>query len=430
MPRTSEYSFGIQREIGFNSVLEVRYVGSRGSNLMRASDFNQVDIRSNGFGADYNRAINNCRAQGATLAGTGDPLFRCTNASFNAAIPGSVPLLVFPNLAGGGLLTNSTILAGIQSGTPADLAVTYIINALTGTVRFNPNPNIFVADVINNNAYFRYNSLQVELRRRFSKGFWMNANYTFEKELTNGQGTAQGRVEAFLDNLQPNLENSRADYDQTQVFNLSATYDLPFGKGKKWLSGSGSWLDRLVGGWEMTSIARWSTGAPISLVDARGTLNRAGRSGRQTTQTNLTTAQIKALAGVFRTPNGIFFINPSAINRNPDGSLGTGTGRGANGFATSFTGQVFFNNDPGTTSGLERAFLNGPRTLSLDSSVIKNIRINERMRLQLRGELYNVLNHTAFSVGQFLSVNSTSFSQITGLAINPRIVQFAARFEF
>src|SRR5439155_7332887 len=44
VPRTSEYSFGISREIGFNSVFEARYVGSRGTNLMRAADFNQVDI--------------------------------------------------------------------------------------------------------------------------------------------------------------------------------------------------------------------------------------------------------------------------------------------------------------------------------------------------------------------------------------------------
>jgi len=432
VPRTSEYSVGISREIGFNSVFEARYVGSRGSNLIRASDFNQVDIRANGFGADFNRAINNCRAQGATFAGTGDPLFRCTNAGFNPAIPGSVPLTVFPNLAGGGLLTNSTILAGIQSGTPADLAVTYIINALTGTVNFNPNPSIFVSDVVTNGAYFNYNSLQMELRRRLSHGLWMNANYTFEKGLTNGQGTGQTRVEALLDNLQPNLEKSRADYDQTQVFNLSAIYDLPFGKGKRFLGGSSNWLDRLVGGWEVTSIVRWATGAPVTLVDARGTLNRAGRSGRQTAQTNLTTAQIKALAGVFRTPNGIFFINPAAANRNADGSIsGTQTGRAANGFATTFHGQVFFNDDPGTTSGLERAFLNGPRTFNLDSSLIKNVRINETMKIELRGEFFNILNHTQFSVdSQFYSINSTNFSRITSLATSARIMQFAIRLEF
>src|SRR6185295_3104266 len=230
----------------------VRYVGSRSSNMFRASDFNQVDIRANGFGDDFNRAVNNCRAQGATLAGTGDPLFRCTNAAFNPAIPGSVPLTVFPNLASGGLLNNATILSQIQGGVPADLAVTYIINALTGTVKFNANPNIFVADELYNGAFFKYHSMQAEVRRRFSNGLWLNANYTFEKELTNGQGTAQSRVEAFLDNAQPQLEVARADYDQAHVFNFTAIYELPFGKGKKFFGGSGNWADRLLGGWEVT----------------------------------------------------------------------------------------------------------------------------------------------------------------------------------
>ncbi|MGH9972010.1 MAG: TonB-dependent receptor [Pyrinomonadaceae bacterium] len=433
VPRSTEYSIGIQREIGFNSVLEVRYVGSRSSNMFRVLDYNQVDIRTNGFAEDFNRAVNNCRLQGATQAGTGNPLFRCTSIAFNAAIPGSVPLTVFPNLVltGGLSLSGATTLSNVQGGTPADLAVQYIINNQAGTVKFSPNPSIFVADELFNGAFFRYHSLQAELRRRFSGGLWISANYTFEKNLTNGQGTAQGRVEPFLDNLRPELEISRADFDQAHVFNLSTIYELPFGRGKRWLS-DGNWLDRLVGGWQVTSIMRWSSGAPISLVDARGTLNRAARSGRQTALTSLTKDEIKALSGVFVTPNGIFFINPSAVNRNSDGSLGTGqTGRGANGFDTTFAGQVFFNNNPGTTSGLERAFLNGPTTFNLDSSVLKNIRITERVRIQLRGEFFNVLNHTQFSdPGQFVSINSTNFGRISGLATAARISQFAIRVEF
>ena len=276
--------------------------------------------------------------------------------------------------------------------------------------------------------------MQAELRRRFSNGLWLNANYTFEKELTNGQGTAQGRVEAFLDNAQPQLEVARADYDQTHVFNFTSIYELPFGKGKKFLGGSGNWLDRLVGGWEVTSIVRWGTGAPISLVDARGTLNRAARSGRQTPVTSLTKDQIKALTGVFRTANGIFFINPTVAGRNADGTLATGqTGRLSNGFATAFPGQVFFADNPGTTSGLERGFLNGPTFFNLDSSVIKNIKINETMKIQLRGEFFNVLNHTQFGTpagGQFISVNSATSYSITSLATAARISQFAIRFEF
>jgi hypothetical protein len=433
-PRSMEFSAGIQRELGWNTVLEVRYVGSRSSNMFRASDFNQVDIRANGFGADFNRAVNNCRAQGATLPGSGDPLFRCTNAAFNAAIPGSVPLTVFPNLASGGLLTNSTILGLIQGGQPGELAATYVTNGLGGTVKFNANPNIFVADELYNGAFFKYHSLQAEVRRRFSNGLWLNANYTFEKELTNGQGTAQGRVEAFLDNAQPQLEVSRADYDQAHVFNLTAIYELPFGKGKRFFGGTGNWGDRLLGGWELTSIVRWATGAPISFVDARGTLNRAARSGRQTPVTSLTKDQLKAITGVFRTANGIFFIDPTVAGRNSDGTLATGqTGRLSNGFATSFPGQVLFADNPGTTSGLERAFLNGPTFFNLDSSIIKNIKISENMRIQLRGEFFNVLNHTQFGTpagGQFISVNSATSYSITGLATAARISQFAIRFEF
>jgi hypothetical protein len=449
IPRVSEYSFGIQREIGWKSVLEVRYVGSRSSNLTRASDFNQIDIRNNGFGADFNRAVNNCIAQGSTLAGSGTPLSKCTSAAFNPAIAGSVPLTVFPNLAGlsgtpGGigsttLTGNSAILSSIRAGTPADLAVTYVINALIGNVKFNPNPNIFVADVLNNGAFDRYNSLQMELRRRFSGGLYLNANYTFEKELTNGQGTAQTRVEAILDNAQPNLEISRADFDQTQVFNVSAIYELPFGKGKRWLSGGGNWMERAIGGWEATSLIRWSTGAPITFTDARGTLNRAGRSGRQTPFTNLTADQLKALTGVFVTPNGVFFINPSALQRNADGSLvgtpvpGTTAGRGANGVdpgVGAFSGQVLFNDPAGTTSGFPRAFVNGPPVFSWDGSLLKNIRVTETTRLQLRAEFFNLMNHTTFTPAQFIDVNSSTFGRITSTAIANRVIQFGARFEF
>jgi len=432
-PRTTEFSFGVQRDIGWNSVLEVRYVGGRSNNLLRAYDANQVDIRANGFAADYVRAVNNCIAQGSTLPGSGTPLSKCTNAAFNSTIPGSVPLTVFPNLGGAGLLTNSTILAGIRAGTPADLAVTYVINALTGSVKFNANPNIFVADELHNDAFYRYNAVQAELRRRFSGGLYLNANYTFEKELTDGQGTGQTRVEAFLDNATPSLEISRADYDQRHVFNFTGQYELPFGKGKRFFGDVGNWGDRLLGGWQLNSLIRWSTGAPITVTDARGTLNRAGRSGRQTALTNLTTDQLRARSGLFVTPNGVFFFDPAILGRNPDGSLQPGrTGRGAEGFLQPlFDGQVFFLNNPGSTSPLSRAIFDGPTNFNLDASLLKNIRITESTRVQLRGELYNVFNHTQFTPSsQFLDISSVNFGRITALAANPRIVQFGIRIEF
>jgi hypothetical protein len=313
------------------------------------------------------------------------------------------------------------------------LAVTYIINALTGTVRFNPNPNIFVADELHNEAFYRYNAFQAELRRRFSDGLYLNANYTFEKELTNGQGTGQTRVEALLDNATPSLEIARADYDQRHVFNMTTQYELPFGKGKRFFGGVGNWGERLWGGWQVNSIIRWATGAPITVTDARGTLNRAGRSARQTAVTTLTTGELRALSGLYVTPNGVFFFDPAILGRNPDGTLQAGrTGRGSEGFMQpTFTGQVFFNNLPGTTSALSRAIFDGPTVFNMDASILKNIHVRENMRVQIRGELYNVFNHTQFTPSsQFLDINSVNFGRITALAANPRIVQFGIRIEF
>jgi hypothetical protein len=450
-PATHEWNFGIQREIGFQTALEVRYVGGQSNNLVRGVDANEAVILSNGFAADFIRAYNNCAAQGATLPGTGTPLSRCTNANFNAAIPGSVPLQVFPGLPSAGLLTNSTILGLIRAGTPADLVNTYIqgvsatavgTNGKTFDQFFLPNPNAGGVDFLSNGGKYRYHSLQTEIRRRFSNGFHLQANYTFQKTLTNASGVGQTNFEPNLSNLFPEIEYSRADYDATHVFNLNTIYELPFGRGKRWFSDVGG-FDRLVGGWQVTSILQMATGAPITIADPRGTLTR--RNARQTANSSLTKGEIKDLIGIFRTPCGVFFIDPAVIDLNhtalANGQCsqlltGGATGRGSRGFGeATFPGQVFFNVPPGQTGSLERAFINGPFFMNWDASIIKNIRITERTRFQLRFEAFNVLNRANFFSGQFstLNINSTNFGRITSTFTSSgaqRVIQFAGRFEF
>lgn len=450
-PATREWNFGIQREIGFQTAFEIRYVGGSSNNLVRGLDTNEAVILANGFAADFNRAYNNCAAQGATLPGSGTPLSKCTNANFNAAIPGSVPLQVFPGLPGGGLLTNATILGLIRAGTPADLVTTYVqqvsatalgTNGKTFDQFFLPNPNAGAVDFLTNGARYRYHALQTEIRRRFSNGFHLQANYTFQKTLTNASGVGQTNFEPNLSNLFPEIEYARADYDATHVFNLNTIYELPFGRGKRWLSDTGG-FDRLVGGWQVTSIVQMATGAPITVVDPRGTLTR--RNGRQTANTNLTKDQVKDLIGIFRTPCGVFFINPSAIDLNQSALssgncsqllTGGATGRGSRGFGeATFPGQVFFNVPPGTTGTMERAFINGPFYFNWDASVIKNIRITERTKFQLRFEAFNVLNRANFFSSQFgtLNINSTNFGRISTTFTSSgaqRVLQFAGRFEW
>jgi hypothetical protein len=120
-------------------------------------------------------------------------------------------------------------------------------------------------------------------------------------------------------------------------------------------------------------------------------------------------------------PAGIYYINPAVINS---------TGRAAEGFGTTpFNGQVFFNNAPGQTSGLERAFINGPTFVNLDATLAKNFRIKEGVKFQLRLEAFNALNHTNFFSGQLQSINSTTFGRITS-TFDPRIVQIGGRIDF
>ncbi len=411
-PKVEEYNFGIQREFGANAI-EIRYVGGRGNNLWRSIDYNQIDIVNNGFLADFNRAR-------ANLVLTGNPT--CTTA-------GCQTLTVFPNLVGGGTLTNTANRNQLINGTPADLALNYVSLNQSGTVKFLANPNTGVANLFTNGAKYNYNSLQAEFRRRFTKGLYLQANYTFQKTLTNGIGTSQTLVEPFLDNARPELEYSRADYDSAHNFKLNGIYELPFGHGRRFLSGANRVADAILGGWQISPIVTVSSGAPISLFDPRGTFNRAGRSGRQTALTSLNKEQVKDLLGVYKleagnaqglTP-GIYYINPKVINT---------TGRAAEGFGTTaFTGQVFFNNAPGQTSSLERAFLDGPWYFNIDATLAKSFRITESVRFQLRLEAFNALNKTNFFFGQGQNINSTTFGRVTS-AFAPRIVQIGGRLDF
>ncbi len=420
--RSNEYNFGIQREIGNGTAIEIRYVGGFSNNLPRGLDINNFDMTNNGYLADFIRARNNLLLTGNVV---------CTAAQN----PGCQPLTVLPNFAGGGLLTNPTIVNTIRAGDPQTLLLTYVQNGLQGSVKLRPNENGGTISILENGGGYNYHGLQAEVRRRLSKGLYLQGNYTFQKTLTNATGTDQFKFNTNLDNSRPELEYARADYDQTHVFNFNGIYELPFGRGKRWLD-RGGWINRALGGFQLTSILNIASGAPITFVDVRGTLNRISRSARQTPQTSLSKSQVQDLIGIYRTPCGVFYINPSVVNLNQQTCQGTG--RGAEGLgSTPFAGQVFFNNGPGQTGTLERAFVNGPRFVGWDASIIKNVQLTESSRLQLRLEAFNVLNRTNFGVtgaqqsgaGGIYDINSVSFGRLS-TTFAPRIVQLVGRLEF
>lgn len=458
--RNYEYNVGVQRNIGFGTVFEIRYVGGRSDTASRTTDYNQIDIQNNGFLADFRRAQNNCLIQGRTLLtganDTRNPLFLCTSAAFNPGLAGSQQLTVFNNLAGQGNLTNVTNLAFIQQGRIGSLAQNYINLRQQGTVTLQPTSNAFITEILTNGGKFRYNALQAEVRRRFSNGFAFQANYTFQKTLTdilsdvNADQNRQGR---FLDNNNPGLNYGRADYDRTHTFNSNFVLELPFGKGKRFLNGDNGLLNTIFGGFQFSSIISLSSGPPLSITDPRSTFGITGNSGRQGARSSLTTNELKKLTGVFNTPNGIFFFDPKVLFATATApgqptlrgfdlnqTLPTGytlsSVRAASAIdQTPFAGQVFFFNNAGETGTLPINFINGLPYFNWDASLSKNFRFSETTRLQLRLDAFNVLNKNIPFFGADLDINSDNFGRVCGTSTScsyttPRVIQFGARFDF
>lgn len=425
MQRNMQYNVGFQREIGFKTAIEIRYVGGRSDNMVRGVDFNQINI-PDAFLTDFRNAQFNRR----TFGGSG----ACANPATGCRPVGAFFNQLGPNAA---LLGSGFTNGFLDTNRIAEFALNmFVNNSFFPNARglLLNNPNAGVVDLLSNFGRYRYNALQTEIRRRFTDGLAFQANYTFGKVLSDIQGDGQARFDPLLDNAQPDLEYARADHDRTHTININANYELPFGRGKRFLN-NGSFVSRLFGGWQLTSIVNISSGFPISIFDPNGTLNRTGRSGRQTAFSNLTADQIKKLIGRHDVGGIIYWIDPSVI-AGPGPGAGTATAGSYSADPTNpaFPGQVFFRNAAGQTGNLPRNFLNGPWFFNWDAGLIKNFRFRESVNLQFRAEAFNVLNHTNLFIGEgsgIFSIGSTSFGRISpGSTYSPRIMQFAFRLEF
>ncbi|MFN7650506.1 MAG: carboxypeptidase regulatory-like domain-containing protein [Acidobacteriota bacterium] len=250
-------------------------------------------------------------------------------------------------------------------------------------------------------GFANYNSLQVRLERRYSSGLYLLNSFTYSKALDN----AAGHLETFFgDDSRTNVfdlskEKGVSSYDQTFTNTTSVVWDLPIGKGKKLGASMPAALDYLAGGWRISLINNMASGQP-------GTLryNPVGRQGIGSVgvsiRPNVTGANLYFPADQrewFR------WLDPTAVavvpatEGNPFGNSGRGTVRG----------EPFYQAD----LGLHKSFP-----------------VTERMRLEFRGEAFNLLNTTNFLVPD------TNRSNVTyGTVTNTRAarqLQFALKFIF
>jgi len=292
-----------------------------------------------------------------------------------------------------------------------------VAGATIGTGFFMPNPNAFAVDVIGNNSWSTYHGLQMELRRRLRNGIYFQTNYTFSKSLTDFEG-AQANFQGYLDNTAGDvLEKKRANFDVTHVIKGNFIYEVPIGRGKRFLNGGSgighSILDGIIGGWQAGGILQWRSGRPISIISSRGTLNRAARSGNNTVMSTLTNEQLKKLVGNFRDAQGRPTIfDPKLVGTDGRASL-----------------EFFTNPAPGTLGTLALTPVSGPGYFNLDANILKNFRISEGKSLTFRAEAFNMFNTVNFNVGETHNINSTTFGRVTN-TFDPRILQVSLKFGF
>ncbi len=254
-----------------------------------------------------------------------------------------------------------------------------------------------------------YNGLSVALRRTFTHGLLMTANYTYSHEIDNGSnGSGDGDEISPQNPLCLSCDRASGTWDATHVINGNAVYQLPFGYGKPMLHDGGI-ATAIAGNWVLTTTALARTGFPVNVLMPSSYTAPDGATG---------TERPDLVPGVSLTPPGgrtiAEWINPAAFAI-PAGEFGTAP----------------------------RDLLRGPGTWQVDLGLAKRISLSERANLEFRSEFFNIFNHPQLGPPQstFNPSNTTGFGSIittvnTTTPISPvgsgtpREIQFALRLSF
>ncbi|HKS09071.1 MAG TPA: carboxypeptidase regulatory-like domain-containing protein [Pyrinomonadaceae bacterium] len=428
IPYVQQWSFGYEREITRNMAFEIRYAANHGVKVWRANNFNEVNIFENGFLKEFINAQKNLAARGG--------------ASFAPGCGGCVALPIFDKFfTQGGLPAGQTTAGQYSNATSISNLLNNNVGTLANTLAFSTtyrlnrenvalgipanffaaNPNAAGITVLGNDSFSNYHSLQAEIRRRFSGGLQFQADYTFSKAMTDAPGALgnnQSDLTSFRTLRDKHLDYMRSSQDQTHRFVFNSIYDLPIGRGRKYLSNANGFVDRVVGGWTASSIVVWATRPPWFIASNRATVNQFNAANNPADLVGMSFEEFKSHLGIFRHPTGIYFIDPALLNI-------TTTASGAFQQSTAKAG-LFAAPAPGFFGNFPMNSLNGPRYFNIDASLVKRIPITETVKGELKTTFINVLNNPNF-VYSGQNFDSTSFGRITTTSGSPRVIHFTLK---
>ncbi len=241
-----------------------------------------------------------------------------------------------------------------------------------------------------------YEGAAIKLEQRTWQGLSYLVSYTYSKSIDNGSQFIENR--AWTNPFNKSDGKGPSDFNATQRFTAAYQYTLPFGRGRKFLSNSSGWKDRLVSGWGIRGITTLQTGLPLS---PSMNLSRIG------------TCATACTARPDRIGNGNLSSDERSIDRYFD----------ATAFQLLPAGGV-----AGRVGDAGRNILIPPGVKNFDLGAFKNTPITERQSLELRWEMFNAFNHTQFGAPS-VNLESSSFGTITTTS-PPRIMQISLRYAF
>jgi hypothetical protein len=449
------WSVGIQRELTKDTVVEVRYVGNRGKDLWHQYDLNETNITENGFLDEYRLAQANFvanRAAGRTVcvarSATGACTSTATSYGYFGPGTGTFPLPIMTGyITGTTDFNNPARYVPVFTPGPPGLPRICTANCEFGSSTFTNNlgfnnanarafansligdpirrnngiaaglaRNLFVlnpdtfggAFIVDNSGRTWYDSLQVEVRRRLSRGLLVQGSYTFSKSLSNMYGTS-GSVSFQPATLRDrSLDNNISPFDLTHGLKANWIWELPFGKGQSFLGNANGLVDRLVGGWGIHGQARLQSGSTFTF----GNVQLVGMTAKELQKEIKIRKVPTGATSVFFLSDDIILNTRRAFNSTPTGfgSLGAPTGRyiapaNSNGCIQTFVGQCGFAN----------LVLHGPRLTRFDISVVKKTKISETVNFEMRAEFLNAFNNINFKIGSQTAADTsvTNFSAAT-----------------
>ncbi|HEX5235080.1 MAG TPA: carboxypeptidase-like regulatory domain-containing protein [Silvibacterium sp.] len=435
-PYSEAFDFSVQREIPSGFSIEADYVGRLGRHLLQQLDLAEpVDYVDPQGGGDYFSA-------GAQLSRVVDQ--NGGNASANVS---PIPYFedVFPYMANfdfPGESATQAIYTDEWAPFRANLGATTALADIdffcsSGTITDSSgSPVSYPCPAGQQSRFWQdqfsslyalssigmsyYHALQITLRHPSSHGLQTDISYTYSRSIDEGSDTERtseftgagstnpnlaAAQSEIINTWKPFLNRAVSDFDTTHLLTADWVYQLPFGRGRHYLSSSNRLIDSLIGGWENSGIARASSGLPFSLFEPGFTTDwQIGGFG-------VVTQKIKMRRHFDQNGNPQFFDNPDAIN---------------SGINTGGPARLPYAGEAG-----QRNNFRGDGYFDIDSGLSKSWSLAEYGALKFTWEVYNVTNSVRFDPQSIASTLSAGDLGIASTLLTvPRRMQFSLRYDF